>query len=66
MKWIVEAETLEDMLNDNYSPARQLIECKDCKHYKTMFCAIDTWTEDVTIYKARPDDFCSYAERREE
>lgn len=42
----------------------ELIRCKDCKHYKTEFCAIDIWTDEVKIYKARPDDFCSRAERR--
>lgn len=42
------------------------IRCKDCKHYKTEFCAIDIWTDEVKIYKARPDDFCSRAERRQD
>ena len=42
-----------------------IIRCKDCKYYKTEFCAIDLWTDKVKIYKARPDDFCSRAARRE-
>lgn len=44
----------------------EIVRCKDCKHYKTEFCAIDLWTADVKIYKARPDDFCSRAERRQD
>ncbi|MBR3644929.1 MAG: hypothetical protein IKN54_00780 [Lachnospiraceae bacterium] len=43
-----------------------VIYCCDCKKYQTMFCAIDIWTEDVIIYRATPDDYCSRAERREE
>ena len=43
----------------------EIIRCKDCEKYGTMFCAIDIWTEDVTIYTAKTDDFCSRAERRE-
>ena len=51
----------------NMPPAHpEGIRCKDCKHYKTEFCAIDIWTDEVKIYKARPDDFCSRAARREE
>ena len=46
-------------------PAQQeVIRCKDCKYYKTKFCALDTWTNEITIYKAQPDDYCSKAERR--
>lgn len=30
---------------------------------KVMFCALDTWTLDITIYKATPNDFCSRGER---
>ena len=44
----------------------EIIRCKDCEKYRTMFCVMDIWTEDVTIYKAKPDDFCSRAERRED
>lgn len=44
----------------------EIVRCKDCKHYKTEFCAIDLWTDKVKIYKARPDDFCSRAERRQD
>ena len=44
----------------------EVIRCKDCKYYKTKFCALDTWTNEITIYNAQPDDFCSRAKRRGE
>lgn len=44
----------------------EIIRCKDCKYYKTKFCALDTWTNEITIYNAQPDDFCSRAKRRGE
>lgn len=68
MKWIVEAETFEDMLNDNYSIAVSLIECKDCKYRgetedgeynpEDIVCAY--WMSDGLS----ETDYCSYAERR--
>ena len=49
---------------ENESTQQEIIRCKDCKYYKTKFCALDTWTNEITIYKAQPDDFCSKAERK--
>lgn len=58
-KWEDDVEALMKL-----PPAQlEIIRCKDCKYYKTMFCAMDTWTAEITIYKAQPDDFCSRAER---
>lgn len=42
---------------------RPVVLCRDCVKYKTKYCAIDIWYEDVTIFKARDTDFCSYGER---
>lgn len=42
-----------------------VVRCKDCKHYKTMFCKMDIWHIDITIYRADEDDYCSYGERKE-
>ena len=42
---------------------KPVVFCKDCKKYKTKFCAIDMWTDQVTIYKATPYDYCSRGER---
>ena len=55
---------IQGVLEDLPSAQPEIIRCKDCKYYKTEFCAIDLWTDEVKIYKARPDDFCSRAERR--
>lgn len=71
MKWIVEAETLSDLIDHGrYSIASQpLIRCKDCKHYQFadnrafgMPVKMCEWFgfEDVD-----DDDFCSRAERKE-
>lgn len=42
---------------------KPVVFCKDCKKYKTKFCAIDIWTDQVTIYRATPYDYCSRGER---
>ena len=51
--------------------AVEVCRCKDCKHYKAryercdhpkqewIYCVADLWLE------MKPDDFCSYGERRE-
>ena len=44
----------------------EIIRCKDCKYYETMYCKMDVWTDDMRIYKAKPNDFCSYAERKKD
>lgn len=46
--------------------AVSVIRCRDCKWYKTMFCKMDKWTDLITIYIAKKDDYCSYGERRKE
>lgn len=43
---------------------QELVRCRDCKWYKTMYCKMDRWTDLVTIYVAKKDDYCSYGERR--
>ena len=39
----------------------KIIRCKDCKHYSCRCCHL---FDGLTL--PSPDDFCSYAERREE
>ena len=43
----------------------EVVRCKDCKHYKTMFCKMDIWHKDITLYRAEENDFCSYGERKD-
>ena len=49
----------------------EVVRCKDCKHYKThnrsvkwnckaLYCARSA------VIRVKPDDFCSYGERRSE
>ena len=45
---------------------QELVRCRDCKWYKTMYCKMDRWTDLVTIYVAKKDDYCSYGERRKD
>lgn len=43
----------------------KVVLCKDCKHYKTMFCKMDIWHKDITLYRAKENDYCSYGERKD-
>lgn len=61
-----ERTTFKFMLT--YAPAADVVEvvrCKDCKHYKTMFCKMDIWHKDITLYRADENDFCSYGEKKD-
>lgn len=42
-----------------------VVRCEDCKWYKTMYCKMDRWTDLVTVYVAKKNDYCSYGEWRE-
>ena len=46
------------------SAQQEIIHCRNCEKYGTKFCAMDTWTDQVTIRRAKPDDFCSKIEKR--
>ena len=60
----MDTKSIVDLLNNLPAAQPEVIRYKDCKYYKTKFCALDTWTNEITIYKAQPDDYCSKAERR--
>ena len=40
-----------------------IVKCKECKHYKTAMCALDLWTDEARIFRAKPEDFCSRGEK---
>ena len=50
--------------------AVEVVRCKDCKHYKPQFqgahrnCTTP-YCMRVNTVKVKPDDFCSFGERRE-
>lgn len=60
-----------DQYNKGYADAKaELVRCKDCKHYKTRSQSAK-WkpkapccTRAASIF-TKPDDFCSYGEKRE-
>lgn len=66
MKWIVEAESIDDVVLGRYAICdTPLIECKDCKHYKAYYytgCLACHLLEGRTVRRDL-DDFCSRAER---
>lgn len=69
MEWIVEAESLSDFVDyGRYSiSTKQLIRCKNCKHHSHDAGYGYDWCNRTSgVFRVKPDDFCSRAERREE
>ena len=77
MEWIVEAETLSDLIDHGrYSvSSKPLIRCKDCKHFHYdmpyVIQGIPVFGHEVCDFwgdgcKTSENGFCSYAERRTE
>lgn len=66
MRWIVEAETLEDMLNDNYSFGKELIQCKDCKWWDTDYGKYGRCNGHGNYITTSKEGYCYRAKRREE
>lgn len=64
MKWIVEAESIDDIVLGRYAICcTPLTECKDCKFYTSMIPGIGIC--DLACRHLGDDGFCSEAERRE-
>ena len=64
MKWIVEAESIDDIVLGRYAICdTPLTECKDCEYYHPYYCEI--WSKFGTI-QTRENGYCYMAERREE
>ena len=58
----IEQDDMTPALQDDMTPIKQeIIRCKDCKYYRK-----DRFVCDLTKYASTEDDFCSWAERREE
>ena len=55
-----------EVISNLPSAQPEIIHCKDCEYYETMYCKMDVWTDDMRIYKAKPNDYCSYAVRKED
>ena len=64
MKWIVEAESIDDIVLGRYAICdTPLIECEDCEYYHPYYCEI--WSKFGTI-QTRENGYCYKAKRREE
>lgn len=65
MKWIVEAESIDDIVLGRYViDLDPLKECKDCRHWKNGHLC-----ESLSRYgtfETKADFYCGYARRREE
>lgn len=64
MKWIVEAESIDDIVLGRYViNLDPLIECEDCEYYHPYYC--EAWSKFGTI-QTRENGYCYKAKRREE
>ena len=54
-------EVLKDIKNEPTIDAVPVVRCKDCKYYRK-----NRFVCDLTKYASTEDDFCSWAERKEE
>ena len=58
--------------NDPESEWVEIIRCKDCKYYRPNLTCVEghyngcaMWLDNGNEIMVAPDDYCSYAERRE-
>ena len=76
-KWIVEAETLADIVNGRWTGGKKIVRCKDCKHRYKMAChkaefyecshiGLASETGHITHVGVDDDFFCADGERRTE
>lgn len=61
-KYIVEAESIEDLLDGYHSVPSELVLCKDCKHF--IEHGFPWGMCEVRGCTALPDFYCAWAERR--
>ena len=71
MEWIVEAETIEDLVDGPMLISKKLVRCKDCRYLKTGENESESWSicARMIVYPyvdVGPNDYCSYGERRTE
>lgn len=62
-----ECFVLKESLRKQYEMYDQVIRCKDCKYYDGKWCKLHAISYfDLNDVMKSADDFCSYAERKEE
>ena len=70
MEWIVETETIEDLVDGPMLISKKLVRCKDCRYYGNPFglgagADSERWCFLLGLVGAFDnDDFCSHGERR--
>lgn len=68
-EWIVEAETLADIVNGRWAGGKKIVRCKDCKYYgrvdKRRFYRGSDCIKNIIKTIVPDTDFCSRGERRE-
>lgn len=63
-EWIVEAETLADLINGRWTAStKKIVRCKDCI-YHDEFNEFDWCTCEITGAGMHKDGFCSNGDRR--
>ena len=66
----VDEDTILDLVDSVHTvDAVAVVRCKDCKHYDMGVCLkiySDGNVHAAAWQKRRPEDFCSYGERKEE
>lgn len=74
-KFVLTEAVLKDCIqkienNTHHIPIREIefvIRCKNCKHYATNTELLGNVCNRLfTVFPMKPDDFCSYGERKEE
>lgn len=66
MEWIVEAETIEDLVDGPMMISKKIVRCKDCKWWVPARCAGEPKAGRCKDKCAseRSDGFCSHGERK--
>ena len=66
MEWIVEAETLGDLVDGLWTGGKRLVRCKDCKWCddagkgRALIC-----TNEYIDTDCHPDFYCGYGKRKD-
>lgn len=60
--------TVDDIVNEDAADVEEVTRCKDCKHYDMGVC-LKIYSDGAVHPEAwqsrKPEDFCSYGERKE-
>ena len=67
MEWIVEAETIEDLVDGPMMISKKIVRCKDCRHWRDDNPRVNGYHccyRMHNIFPMKESDFCSRGERR--